>query len=198
MQALQVADGVLHLDEAFLSPETANSWMELLKTNVPWRQEKTRWGVPFPRLTAWYADPGIAYRYSGVTHQGTGWTELLWDIKQQVVDAAGAPFNSLLLNFYRNGQDSIGFHADDEPELGIDPVIASLSLGSPRVFILRHNTTGQRLQFDLGHGCLLVMGGSLQHHWKHGVPKAPAVLGERINLTFRNILSCPQPRAAEK
>jgi alkylated DNA repair dioxygenase AlkB len=144
-------------------------------------------GRPFPRLTAWFADDGLVYRYSGVTHEGTGWLPELLDVKQRVEAASGASFNSLLLNLYRDGRDSIGFHTDAEPELGLKPVVASVSLGAVRQFILKHKKTGEKLDFRLAHGSLLVMAGSCQHHWLHGVPKTDAVVGERINLTFREI-----------
>jgi alkylated DNA repair dioxygenase AlkB len=184
----QAADGgTITFYEAFFPREEADRLFEELKTATPWKQEKTSWGNAFPRLTAWYADPGLTYTYSGVTHQATAWTETLAGVRRRVGAVAGGPFNSLLLNYYRSGQDSIGFHADDEPELGTNPVVPSVSLGAVRTFVLRHNGTGQRLTYRLPHGSLLVMGGTLQHHWKHAVPKEKAG-GERINLTFRNIL----------
>jgi alkylated DNA repair dioxygenase AlkB len=102
-----------------------------------------------------------------------------------VEQAADHSFNSMLLNYYRHGRDSIGFHADDEPELGTNPLIASLSLGATRTFILRHNRTAEKRTYDLTHGSLLIMSGTLQHFWKHSVPKTTAAVGERINLTFR-------------
>jgi alkylated DNA repair dioxygenase AlkB len=179
--------GVLLYDAAFLDAASANLLRDRLHVETSWKQEVGR-GRPFPRLTAWYADPGLVYRYSGVAHHGEGWTPLLLEIKQRVEQAAGAAFNSLLLNLYRHGRDSIGMHSDDEPELGQDPVIASVSLGAVRRFILKHRKTREKLIFDLAHGSLLVMGGSCQHHWLHGVPKTEAVVGARINLTFRRIL----------
>ncbi len=144
---------------------------------------------PFPRLTAWYADRGLIYRYSGVTHKAIEWTETLAEIRRAVEAAAGTPFNSVLLNFYRNGQDSIGYHADDEPELGINPVIASISLGSVRQFVLKHKKSGEKINYLLAHGSLLVMGGTCQHHWMHGLPKTKVEVAERMNLTFRNIIA---------
>jgi alkylated DNA repair dioxygenase AlkB len=142
----------------------------------------------FPRLTAWYANPGLTYSYSGVTHQAVPWTPELLDVKRRAELAAGTTWNSLLLNFYRNGRDSIGFHADDEPELGTNPVIGSISLGAERRFVLKHPASGEKLELELPHGSLLVMGGTSQHHWRHGVPKTRKPVGPRINLTFRRIL----------
>jgi len=179
--------GHLLYDEAFFSPAAADGLFTRLRDTVPWKQE----GRPprmFPRLTAWYANPGVSYSYSGVTHQAIPWTPELLDIKQRAEAAAGTSWNSLLLNYYRDGQDSIGFHADDEPELGTNPVIGSISLGAVRRFVLKHPASGKKIEFDLPHGSLLVMGGTSQHHWRHGVPKTRKPVGPRINLTFRRIL----------
>jgi alkylated DNA repair dioxygenase AlkB len=188
-QTIGVTDGgVIILDPAFLSAPEADALFERLQAEVPWRQEKTRWGHSFPRLTAWYADPGLTYSYSGVTHGGLAWTEALTEVRRRVEAAARAPFNSLLLNYYRDGQDSVGFHADDERELGDNPIVPSISLGATRTFVLRHTTSGERLTFDLTHGSLLIMGGTLQHHWKHSLPRARGIVSRRINLTFRQIL----------
>jgi alkylated DNA repair dioxygenase AlkB len=140
-------------------------------------------------LTAWYADTGLTYTYSGVTHAAIPWTPALAEVRRRVEEASGAPFNSVLLNYYRDGADSMGYHADDEEELGVNPVIASISLGAVRQFFLKHPKSGEKLKYDLAHGSLLVMGGTCQHHWVHAVPKAKTALGERINLTFRKILT---------
>jgi alkylated DNA repair dioxygenase AlkB len=178
--------GTLYYDAAFLAPAEADALFETLCRGVAWGQEIGR-GRPFPRLTAWIADAGLVYRYSGVTHVGSGWTPMLSDVKLRVEAAAGAAFNSVLLNCYRSGRDSIGMHADDEPELGVNPVVASVSLGSARTFVLRHKRCREKLTMALAHGSLLVMAGTCQHHWLHGVPKTEAPVGERINLTFRKI-----------
>jgi alkylated DNA repair dioxygenase AlkB len=178
--------GTLYYDEAFFAKPEADALFQTLRSATPWKQEVGR-GRPFPRLTAWYADPGLVYRYSGVTHHGTGWTPELLEVKRRIEEVSGARFNSLLLNRYRDGKDSIGFHADDEPELGVNPVVASVSLGGVREFVLRHKETREKLVFPLSHGSLLVMGGTCQHHWLHGVPKTEEAVGERINLTFRLI-----------
>ncbi len=181
--------GAVLYDERFLAPDEADALFALLRDAIPWKQEKTNWGNAFPRLTAWHADPGLTYTYSGVTHQALPWTAELADVRRRVVEVAGAPVNSLLLNYYRDGQDSIGFHSDAEPELGTNPIVPSISLGAVRTFVLRHNETREQRAFDLGHGSLLLMGGTLQHHWQHAVPKAKGPTGPRINLTFRNILT---------
>jgi alkylated DNA repair dioxygenase AlkB len=191
MEHRDLGDGgwVLH-DPALFGGEEADALLQRLRTEVEWRQEVSR-GHPFPRLNAWFADPGLNYSYSGVTHRGSGWPDWLLPVRQRVEAASGAPFNSTLLNRYRNGQDSIGFHTDAEPELGPNPVVATLSFGSSREFVLKRRGTGDRLRYQLGHGSLLVMGGSSQHHWLHAVPKTNADVEERISLTFR----CIQPGA---
>jgi alkylated DNA repair dioxygenase AlkB len=179
--------GWLLYDESFLAPAEADQLFSQLCDSVPWKQE----GRPprqFPRLTAWYADAGLTYSYSGVTHEAIPWTPELLAVKKSAESAAGNSWNSLLLNRYRDGSDSIGFHADDEAELGPNPVIGSISLGAVRRFVLKHPVSGERLVFDLPSGSLLVLGGTSQHHWRHGLPKTSKPVGERINLTFRRIV----------
>jgi alkylated DNA repair dioxygenase AlkB len=173
-------------------PEQADALFVAIRAESPWRQERGRFG-PFPRLTAWFADAGLTYKYSGVTHHAIEWTRALEQIRRDVEAAADAQFNSLLLNCYRDGDDSMGYHANDERELGTNPIIASVSFGAVRRFHLKHNQFGDRLTFDLAHGSLLIMGGTCQHHWIHCVPKTKDIVGERVNLTFRNIKS--EPRA---
>jgi alkylated DNA repair dioxygenase AlkB len=187
-QTIELADGgTVYHDDAFLTPDAASVLEQYLLEQAHWEQEFSR-GRPFPRRTAWYADAGLVYRYSGITHRGVGWTPTLLELKQQIDAVAGTEFNSVLLNLYRDGKDSMGFHADAEPELGVNPVVASLSLGSARDFVMRHRATGKKKTFALGHGCLLIMGGTCQHYWVHAVPKTTRSVGQRINLTFRKIL----------
>lgn len=180
-------NGWLHFEPAFLPLAEADVLFILLNTTIPWKQEEVR-GRKFPRLTAWYADPGLGYSYSGVTHEAISWTPELLAVKQDAEAAVGTTWNSLLLNLYRDGRDSIGMHADDEPELGTNPVIGSISLGGERKFVLKHPESGAKHEILLPHGSLLVMGGASQHHWRHGVPKTARPVGPRINLTFRRIL----------
>jgi alkylated DNA repair dioxygenase AlkB len=142
--------------------------------------------VAAPRLEAWYGDPGARYAYSGLAHEPLPWTPLLLDLRERVVDAAGGAYNSVLANLYRDGNDSNGWHADDERELGPEPHIASLSFGAPRRFLMRHRRDPSlRLELLLAPGSLLVMRGATQQCWKHAVPKTRAVTGARINLTYR-------------
>lgn len=188
MEVTEIADGgCITYYEDFFNKGVADALYEYLEKKVPWKQEKGKY-APFPRLTAWYSDPGLTYTYSGVTHEGIPWTDQLAKLRQRISNHSGVEFNSMLCNWYRDGKDSIGFHTDAEPELGTNPVIASVSLGATRQFIMKHMKTKEKLVFNLPHGSLLIMGGSSQHHWLHGVPKSDEEVGGRINLTFRKII----------
>jgi alkylated DNA repair dioxygenase AlkB len=177
--------GRLLYDPGFCPAAEADALFAWLRGDIAWKQETVR-GNPLPRLNAWFADDGLRYSYSGLSHLGSGWLPELAAIKGRVENAAAA-FNSLLLNRYRTGQDSIGFHTDAEPELGENPVVATVSFGSERDFVLKHKATRETLTYRVGHGSLLVMGGTSQHHWLHAIPKTTADVGERISLTFRLI-----------
>ena len=141
----------------------------------------------FPRLTAWYGDDDKSYSFSGITLQPLPWTNEIIDIKSKIEPIAKRKFNSVLLNLYRNGNDSISWHTDAEKELGINPIIASVNLGATRMFQLRHIQTKRKIEIELTHGSFLLMQGELQHFWQHQVPKTTKIVGERINLTFRVI-----------
>ncbi|CAL1239810.1 alpha-ketoglutarate-dependent dioxygenase AlkB family protein [Candidatus Methylocalor cossyra] len=187
-------DGEVYLFADFIRPAEADRLFEQLREELAWRQESLVIAgrrVAVPRLVCWYGDPGMGYRYSGVDHEPQPWTTTLRTLKGRVEAQCGRRFNGVLGNFYRDGQDSMGWHADREPELGPAPFIASLSFGAARRFELRHNRSHEILSLPLSHGSLLVMGGPLQHHWRHRVPKDPAVRGARINLTFRTIVGTP-------
>jgi alkylated DNA repair dioxygenase AlkB len=136
-----------------------------------------------PRLSAWYGE--ASYTYSGLTLPPLPMTPLLEDLRRSVETVTGQRYNSVLLNYYRGGQDSMGMHSDDEPELGPQPVIASLSYGATRRFVLRHKTKPLRQAIDLIDGCVLLMRGSTQQHWLHGINKTAKPVGPRLNLTFR-------------
>lgn len=191
MQNLVSQDGELYYLPGFIAAEETQTAFQRLEQELIWQQEViTIVGrtVPVPRLVAWHGDEGAIYQYSGLTHYPKPWTETLLDLKQSIEDASGYPFNSVLGNLYRNGQDSMGWHADQEKVLGRNPVIASLSLGQERLFKLRHNKAGETVDITLADGSLLLMGGALQHHWRHCVPKSAKAAKPRINLTFRNII----------
>jgi alkylated DNA repair dioxygenase AlkB len=138
-----------------------------------------------PRLTAWYGEAG--YTYSGLTLHPLPLTPLLETLRAAVEQATGRRYNSVLLNHYRDGADSMGMHSDDEPELGPRPVIASLSYGASRTFILRHKRSKRTVKLDLTDGSLLLMAGNLQANWQHGINKTAKLVGPRINLTFRYV-----------
>lgn len=159
--------------------------------NILWKQDSIKlYGktMPLPRLTAWYGDSGKSYTYAGIKSEPNEWNRGLLYLKQETERLAGVAFNSVLLNWYRDGEDYLNWHADDEKELGLNPVIGSVNFGETRDFLLRRNLdTSQKITLPLKHGTLLIMRGELQHHWQHSVPKRKRVNGSRFNLTFRRI-----------
>lgn len=188
---LPMPDAEVYIDRAFFSPTESDSLLADLTANIAWEQKAVQFmgkQVMQPRLIAWYGDAGKSYRYSGLTVHPLPWTPTLLDMKARVEAAANVSFNSVLLNLYRDGQDSVGWHSDDEPELGTNPVIASVSLGAARTFQFKHKQNPDLKQsVELTHGSLLLMRGTTQHFWKHQIPKTKKPLGARINLTFRVI-----------
>ncbi|MGF7150480.1 alkylated DNA repair dioxygenase AlkB [Sphingomonas zeicaulis] len=160
--------------------------------NIAWKQDRiSMYGkqIPLPRLTSWYGDAGRSYTYSGITSHPNPWNKGLLHLKEKIEACAGIRFNSVLLNWYRDGDDHLSWHADDEPELGRNPIIASASFGAARDFVIRrHDDPSVRIMLPLRHGSLLVMKGALQHFWQHAVPRRKAVEGSRFNLTFRRVL----------
>ncbi len=177
-------------------PVAGTDWEAADLTGVHWRTIQWRqdflnmYGreVALPRLTAWHGDPDRCYTYSGLTLWPQPWNTVLAWLRDRLRDHTGIRFNSVLLNWYRGGNDHMSWHADDEPELGHNPTIASVNFGISRRFILRRNDDRQhKIEFPLGHGSLLVMSGATQHHWQHSVPRQKRVRGSRINLTFRVI-----------
>jgi len=159
---------------------------------LDWRQQEiTLFGRPVmqPRLIDWYADEGVSYRYSGLTLGPKPMPAMLRQLCDRLIEETGTGFNSVLCNAYRDGQDSMGWHADDEQELGPEPLIASVNLGAPRRFRIRPRGGGSSIGFDLEPGSLLLMDGRSQHDYQHAVPKTRRPVAPRINLTFRAILS---------
>ena len=175
----------------FYSIENASTYFKILKATIEWRQDTiTLFGKTYnqPRLTALYANNNQPYTYSNLTMSPKVLTKELLDVKQDVEQMAHHQFTSALLNLYRNGNDSNGWHADNEKELGKNPVIASLSLGASRTFQFKHRKLkDQKHKLILEHGSLLLMKGEMQHYWLHQIPKTKKEVGERINLTFRTI-----------
>ena len=181
---------VRYWPQAFTAAE-ARAHFDALNGSIDWSQEEI---VIFgqrrrvPRLVAWYGDPGTSYTYSGTTHEPQPWTPAISAVRDRVERLCGLRFNSVLLNRYRDGRDGMGWHADDEPELGRNPVIASVSFGATRRFRLRHRRNRvEPITLPLTDGSLLLMAGETQHYWFHAVPKTTAPVGERINLTFRTV-----------
>lgn len=174
-------------------PDAGDDLLGALVEETRWRQEHvTLWGrtYPQPRLVAFHGDAGHRYTYSGITLEALPWTPLLLGLKHRVEALCETPFNTVLLNYYRDHRDSMGFHADDEPELGPDPAIASLSIGEARQFVMkhRHREDVDDVRFELPPGSLLLMSGATQANWKHGIPKRSRACGPRVNLTFRTII----------
>jgi len=185
---IPIDDGELALLARLPLPLSNAEIFERLLIETPWREESVVvYGKRHlqPRLTAWYGD--ASYTYSGLRLEPLPWTALLLEIRAAVEAACGRRFNSVLLNRYRNERDSMGMHSDDEPELGDAPVIASLSYGATRTFILRHKRDKRTVRLPLEDGSLLLMSGQLQRNWLHGINKSTRPLGERLNLTFRYI-----------
>jgi alkylated DNA repair dioxygenase AlkB len=177
----------------FLSGQEADQTYACLAKEIQWEQKPIRmFGklVPQPRLTAWYGDEGISYRYSGLTQTSLPWHPALESLRRKVEIACDTEFNSVLLNWYRDGRDSMGWHRDNEKELGNEPTIASLSLGEAREFQFRNqNNTREKISVALPHGSLLFMRGAVQENWAHCLPKRAGNLHGRINLTFRFVHS---------
>ena len=191
-QQILLPDSDIFYYRGFFNRIEADGLMRGLKENISWRQDDIRvFGkvYPQPRLTALYADNGKPYSYSNITMHPLAFTEDLLLIKNKIESVLpGTAFTTCLLNLYRNGRDSNGWHADDEAELGKNPVIASVSLGEERAFHFKHkDDPSLKHKMVLEHGSLLIMKGSTQHHWLHQVPKTARTIGERINLTFRVI-----------
>lgn len=192
LTSIALPNAELALDPVFLSLAEAQALLTELTDTIPWKHEAIKlFGkeVLQPRLTAWHGDPGATYRYSGLQLTPQPWTPVLQQLRQRVEAATGAQFNSVLLNLYRTGQDSMGWHADNEPELGPRPVIASLSLGATRNFRLKPRdpllTPHKPISLELPSGSLLLMSGPTQQHWLHALPKTSRPLAPRLNLTFR-------------
>lgn len=190
-ETLPMKDSEVLLFRDFPLPLQPSDILENLIANTPWRAEEvTVWGKKHmqPRLIAWYGDPGCSYTYSGISVNPLTWTPLLNALREAVQAKCGEVFNSVLLNYYRDERDSMGMHSDDEPELGPRPVIASLSLGDTRVFAFKHKFQDvPPVRIPLDSGTLLLMKGTTQRFWKHGIAKSSKPHGPRVNLTFRQV-----------
>jgi alkylated DNA repair dioxygenase AlkB len=188
---LDLSDAEIIYYPHFFDKEEADSIYAELTNEIPWQQDEiTVYGKKHlqPRLTALYGNEGKPYSYSNIKMQPHPWNLLLQKIKSKVESVSDVNFTTVLLNYYRDGKDSNGWHADNEKELGTNPIIASISFGAERTFQLKHNSNiDQKKSIVLEHGSLLLMKGTTQHFWKHQIPKTAKPVGPRINLTFRVI-----------
>jgi len=189
---LSIPDAEIELYSSCFPGNESDKIFQTILSQVRWRQEKIKCSgkeVDIPRLTAWYGDAGKRYVYSGIAMEPEPWLPVLLYIKSRVEEIAKFSFNSVLLNLYRDGRDSIAWHSDDEPELGKQPVIASLSFGGERKFQLKHKVKKEqdKVGLNLTHGSLLLMKGQTQEYWQHQIPKTSKPVMSRINLTFRLI-----------
>lgn len=184
-------DGEAFYYPDFFSKIESTHLFKSLSEKINWKQSPIKMfgkEILQPRLTAWYGEPGVMYTYSGLSMDAQEWNQDLLAIKFQIEKVALITFNGVLLNRYRNEKDSMGWHRDNEKELGKNPIIGSVSFGEPRVFELRHAENKKlKVSIELEHGSLLIMRGETQHYWQHRLPKKSKECGERINLTFRAV-----------
>lgn len=190
-EVIPIADAQLSLYADAFSTDESDHYLDTLIRRTPWRHDDiTIHGrtIPLPRLQAWYGEKDAVLRYSGMSVPPLVWTDDLLSIRNRVASVTGLNFNAVLLNYYRDGKDSVGWHSDDEREFGPHPIIASVSFGASREFVLKHSVKAhvKNVKCTLTHGSLLVMGDTVQNYWKHQLPKTRRVTAPRINLTFRN------------
>lgn len=189
-ESIQIKNGEYIYIPNFYDKAKADQYLKAFSENIQWKQESMNlYGreIMFPRLTAWYGDSDKPYSFSGIKLDPNPWSQELLEVKSDIEPLSEVEFNSVLLNKYRDGNDSISWHTDAEKELGQNPIIASVNFGAERTFQLRNIVSRERIDITLKHGSLLIMKGELQHFWQHQVPKTKKVLTERINLTFRVI-----------
>lgn len=191
LQSIPLPGADIAFDPQWLPSGEADVLLQRLLDEVPWETHRIRmFGrvVDSPRLSCWIGDPGASYRYSGTRFEPHPWPPALQPVRERLARELGVAFDSVLANRYRNGRDAMGWHRDDEPELGPEPVIASLSLGASRRFRLKADAAAvPPLTLELPHGSLLVMRGATQSRFRHALPRTARPVGERINLTFRRI-----------
>ncbi|MFT4582711.1 MAG: alkylated DNA repair dioxygenase AlkB [Gammaproteobacteria bacterium] len=194
VRRIAILDAELTYYRQAFSLDESTQFTRDLMANTPWRQDEIKIhgrAIPLPRLQAWYSDEGAALSYSGMHVEALRWTDELKSIGQRIKALSGLEFNGVLLNCYRDGHDHVGWHSDDESEFGPNPIIASVSFGAARDFILKHRFRRDEkpVKILLEAGSLLVMGRNVQTHWQHQLPKRKRIAEPRLNLTFRNI--CP-------
>ena len=184
----ELPDADVRLYPQLFSADESRALLAQLLKEINWQQETIRLygkSIPLPRKTAWYGDANMVYTYSGIRVEPAKWTSLLDKIRTRIEEKSATKFNCVLLNYYRNERDSVAWHADDEPELGENPIIGSVSFGETRDFQMKHKRTGQRENIPLEDGSYLMMSGATQRNWLHQIAKSKRSMNERINLTFR-------------
>lgn len=190
-ESLSMPEGDVIIYQTLFDEKQSNQLFSNLYNDTNWKQEYIKmYGnpIPIPRLTAWYGDNGKSYTYSKIAMNPEPWTFTLLEIKSKIENLSGVEFNSVLLNLYRSGSDSVAWHSDDEPELGENPVIGSVSFGGTRRFMFRHKYKKElKKEVNLTDGTFLLMKGSTQHFWQHQIPKTAKLVEPRINITFRVI-----------
>jgi len=191
MERVELNNGWYIFEENFYNSPKSEVLHSYLINELPWKSGEIKlFGKvhPIPRKQVYFSDNRLSYSYSGKELVIDAWDENVLGIKSRVEALLNVEFNACLANLYRNGQDSNGWHSDNEKELGKNPIIASVSFGATRRFDLMHKATKQKLSFQLTSGSLLVMGGEMQHFWKHQIPKQNKIDESRVNLTFRKII----------
>ena len=181
----------IRVQEGFFTPIRSNEFLESLIETLPWESIKIKMfgrEVFIPRLQCWISDDGCEYSYSGNKLNRQPWTPELLMIKEQVLKKTNLEFNSVLINYYQDGQDSMGWHADDEKELGKNPTIASLSFGGERDLVFKNILSKETLAIPQLNGALIIIDGKTQRYWQHSIKKTKKFISPRINLTFRNIM----------
>ncbi len=194
-QELLPFDGSALLIPKFLAPEQTGLLFDQIMTETPWENpEMVMFGKKYPQagFSTWFTNTGVGYTYSGITRKPHHMTPTLEHVLELCAQASGSSYNSVLVNLYRDGNDSVSWHSDNEEINGSEPVIASVSLGATRRFDLRHKESGETVRVDLEDGSLLVMSGLSQHCWVHQIAKTKSKVGPRINLTFRRIVTSQQ------
>jgi alkylated DNA repair dioxygenase AlkB len=191
LKSIELAGAELAFDDGWMAKPEADALFAGLRHAIPWQVHRIRLfgrDVDSPRLSCWIGDPGTGYTYSGVHFEPNPWPVALRAIRARLAGELRIDFNSVLVNLYRDGRDSMGWHSDDERELGTQPVIASLSLGATRRFVLKHRSDpSMKFALELPHGSLLLMRGATQASYRHALPRTARPVGSRINLTFRRI-----------
>ena len=192
LKSIDLAGAELAFDDCWMAKSEADALFTGLRDAIPWSIHRIRLfgrDVDSPRLSCWIGDPGTGYTYSGTHFEPNPWPVALRAIRARLASELRIDFNSVLVNLYRDGRDSMGWHSDDERELGAQPVIASLSLGATRRFVLKHRSDPSRkFALELPHGGLLLMRGVTQANYRHALPRTARPVGSRINLTFRRII----------